>query len=368
MSKTKKNPKVHKVSFPHMGNYYIPAKVVAGLFGDEVLVPPPITKKTIELGNKYGPEFVCVPFKYNLGNYIEALQQGANVIVQIGGGCRMGYYGEVQKEILKKMGFEFEFIKLMNSHNPIEIAIEVKRLQPQNSYRTILLKFWLAYQKVRVLDYIEDFIRGKIGFEVKEGSFDRTFRSFLKALDKSNTVKETNQVKNTFKQKFEKIGIDKPKNPIRVGVVGEVYVVMEPFSNFFLEKELAKFGIEVHRFISISGVLHHSLDYWGHIKELVNKAKPYLRYDVGAHGTASVGMAHELAKKGFDGLIHVKPFGCMPEVNAMSAMYNISKKYQFPIIYFSFDSLTSETGIKTRLEAFYDMLIMKKKRDKHDKT
>jgi hypothetical protein len=30
-----------------------------------------------------------------------------------------------------------------------------------------------------------------------------------------------------------------------------------------------------------------------------------------------------------------------------------------PIIYFSFDTLTSETGIKTRLEAFYDMLEMK---------
>ena len=31
-----------------------------------------------------------------------------------------------------------------------------------------------------------------------------------------------------------------------------------------------------------------------------------------------------------------------------------------PIIYFSFDSQTSETGIKTRLEAFYDMLKIKK--------
>jgi len=32
-----------------------------------------------------------------------------------------------------------------------------------------------------------------------------------------------------------------------------------------------------------------------------------------------------------------------------------------PILYFSFDSQTSETGVKTRLEAFNDMLVMKKK-------
>ena len=33
-----------------------------------------------------------------------------------------------------------------------------------------------------------------------------------------------------------------------------------------------------------------------------------------------------------------------------------------PVIFFSFDSQTSEVGIKTRLEAFYDMLMVKKGR------
>jgi predicted nucleotide-binding protein (sugar kinase/HSP70/actin superfamily) len=89
-------------------------------------------------------------------------------------------------------------------------------------------------------------------------------------------------------------------------------------------------------------------------------ARPYLRRHVGAHGTESVAIAHRLAKKGFDGLIHVKPFACMPEINTMPALHKLSRDFQFPIIYFSFDSQTSETGIKTRLEAFYDMLMMKK--------
>jgi benzoyl-CoA reductase/2-hydroxyglutaryl-CoA dehydratase subunit BcrC/BadD/HgdB len=45
----------------------------------------------------------------------------------------------------------------------------------------------------------------------------------------------------------------------------------------------------------------------------------------------------------------------------MPSLYNLSKYYKIPIIYFSFDSLTSETGVDTRLDAFYDMLVMKKK-------
>jgi predicted nucleotide-binding protein (sugar kinase/HSP70/actin superfamily) len=76
------------ISFPHMGNYHIPIEyLLKHLTYHEIKVAPPITKKTIELGTKYSPDFVCIPFKYNLGNYIEALESGANVLIQAGGGC-----------------------------------------------------------------------------------------------------------------------------------------------------------------------------------------------------------------------------------------------------------------------------------------
>ena len=38
----------------------------------------------------------------------------------------------------------------------------------------------------------------------------------------------------------------------------------------------------------------------------------------------------------------------------------VCKDYKVPVIFMSFDSNTSEVGIKTRLEAFYDMLEMNK--------
>ena len=90
------------ISFPHLGDYHIPiAKLLRKLTKKEVIPAPPITKKTIELGSKYAPDTVCVPFKYNLGNYIEALDNGATILFQAGGGCRYRYYAEVQEKILK---------------------------------------------------------------------------------------------------------------------------------------------------------------------------------------------------------------------------------------------------------------------------
>ena len=78
--------KKYKLCYPQLGNYDIPIQyfVNNGLHL-EYLAPPAMTKRTIELGAKYSPDFVCAPFKCMMGCYIEALEQGANVLIQTGG-------------------------------------------------------------------------------------------------------------------------------------------------------------------------------------------------------------------------------------------------------------------------------------------
>ena len=67
-----------------------------------------------------------------------------------------------------------------------------------------------------------------------------------------------------------------------------------------------------------------------------------------------------LIDNGYDGIIHIKPFGCTPEIGAIPIIQKVCNDYKMPIIYFSYDANTSDAGIKTRLEAFYDMLNFKK--------
>ena len=80
----------------------------------EIIIPPTPSKKTIELGNKYSPDFICLPFKYNLGNFIEALNLGADTIIHAGGGCKYGYYPEVQETSLRDLGYDFKFYNLVS--------------------------------------------------------------------------------------------------------------------------------------------------------------------------------------------------------------------------------------------------------------
>jgi len=348
-----------KVSFPHMGDYHCVFKSLAELIGDP-LVPPPITKKTIELGFKHSPESACIPFKYNLGNYIEALDAGANVIFQAGGGCRFGYYGEIQEYILRQMGYEFDLIKLSNNRNLFDIVGDFKKANPAKSRYEIVARIVLCLAKFFAIDQICDKIRKNAGFESKKGAIDAAYQKFLADVEKAESLPRVFAAKKQCLDDIAKIKINKPADCPRVGIIGEVYMLMEPFANFYLEKKMAERNIEVHRFVNVSGILKEYFVGRSHVKKYAQKARPYLKHPIGAHGTESVGRAHELAKAGFDGIIHLKPFGCMPEVSAMSALNNIAKDYRIPIMYFSFDSQTSEGGVATRIEAFCDMLFMKK--------
>lgn len=73
-----------KVSFPHMGCVTGYKKLMEKL-GHEVVMPDPPSQKTMELGVKYSPEFICFPFKVMMGTYIECAERGAELIVSSGG-------------------------------------------------------------------------------------------------------------------------------------------------------------------------------------------------------------------------------------------------------------------------------------------
>lgn len=350
------------ISFPHMGSYHVPIEIFLGLiFPDHrIMTAPRITKRTLELGSRYSPDFVCVPFKYNLGNYIEALELGANVLIQAGGGCRYGYYAEIQELILRDLGYEFEFIKLLSDRvSPLNLYRICRRIGTRLSFRQFVYYLLVVVRMVKIIDETEAYIRENIGFETVPRSFEDLHEEFFKALRKVRTFKSLRAVAREYGRRFRALKTDKPADCLKVGVVGELYTLMEPFSNFFIEKELAKNRIQVSRYITVSFLLFEKRRMQ---KRVLKAAGKYLKYHIGADGTDSVERAKTLAERGYDGIIHLKPFGCMPEVNAMPMLQNISRDYGIPVLYFSFDSQTSETGVRTRLEAFYDMLVMRKEK------
>jgi len=349
------------ISFPHLGNYYIPIYSLLSrlVSNSEILIPPKMTKKTMELGEKYSPDFVCTPFKYNLGNFIESLDKGANILIQAGGGCRFGYYAELQEQILRDLGYDFTFITLLDAKgvNLAKVYNKFRIINPKLKRIKFSYHFLLTIKMIDILDDLEESIRKKVAYEVNKGEFDKIHSKLLLELKSVKNLIQLYKFKNKYKWILESVKLEDKGSHLKVGIVGELYTTMEPFSSFFLEKELAKMDVEVKRYTTATYLLFKK---GKEEKKLIKSANKYIKYALGADGTESVAHSKEMCEMGYDGIIHVKPFGCTPEINAMPILQKISRDYNVPIIHFTFDMQTSETGVTTRLEAFYDMLKMKK--------
>ncbi len=346
--------------FPQWANYSHAFKYLFEKgFEVKYQTPPPITKKTLDLGSKHSPDYVCAPFKYCLGCYIEALHEGANCLMQIFGACRLNYYGELAEQILRDMGYEFQFFNMANINwkSPKSIMENLRVVNPKVNLVKVVKALPTAMNIIKIIDKFDDYIRHNVGFEVNDGDFDALYKEFNEKLDKINNGKELKRLYKTYYKRMKQIPINKPAKTIKVGMVGDYYTVQEPFSNYFMEKELAKMGMEIYRDMNLTNTIIHNK--W---KQRRKVAKKYAKYNLGATANFTIAETLMFARAGMDGIIQVKSFGCTPEIDAMPILQNISRDYKIPVLHFSFDSQTSETGVKTRLEAFYDMVQARKEK------
>jgi len=351
-----------KIAFPHLGYCAIPLRAMLARLGHEVVVPPPISRKTIDLGTRYGPEFACYPLKLGLGNFIEALEMGVDTLL-MGGGigpCRFGYYAQVQKEILASLGYKFRMIVI---EPPLGHARQVlaaaRELKGKESWLALAEAAWLALFKLRACDDIHRaclYWRPRV---VDKTGLSRLYKKALAAVDRAETPGAVREARAAALAAMEKL----PQNavvPPRVALVGEVYLLAEPAANLYIEEKLGNMGIEVVRHVWISEWLKVNifLDFLRlRRREQAEKlARPHLSCFVGGHGQHSVGETVKAARDGLDGVVHVYPFTCTPEIVARGIMHKIAAKHGLPLACFSLDEHSGEAGFVTRLEAFADII------------
>ena len=352
------------VSYPNIGEYerivYNFLNKIIDNSNCKILRPEKNNKKILELGEENSPTNVCTPFKYTLGSMINSLNKGANVIIQIGGGCRFGYYAQIQEKILKKdMGYKFEFINLYNG-NKLEFFTAVKKvkmLNPRLSLQKLLREIYFTIKLLRFSDNILTYIRENECYIEDKEKLQSIKNNILNDMLKIKNISEINLKRKEYEEEIDTLIVEKD-DVLKIGIVGELYSLMDPFSSSFLENDLLKKGYKIKRYTTASYLL---LDKNKSEKKLLKNSKQYLKYKIGADGTESVAHTLELIDEGYDGVIHIKPFGCTPEINAMPILKKISDDYSFPIMFYTFDTLNSDTGFQTRVEAFIDMLEMRKK-------
>ena len=365
-----KTEKEKIVAFPQMGNIRIPVTAVLKAMGANLYLSPENNKEALSLGTRHSTETVCLPYKLNLGNYIQALEGGANVLLMFSapGTCRLGNYTKMAEAKLKELGYDFEMVVFdMYKGKFLEIVKKFGYATGNKSISNAFKGIKIGLAKFDAMDEIERKLFYLRPREIETGMAEKIYFSGRNAIDSAVTVEEVKNAVQETMNRYNSIKIDSNKEVLKVYITGEFFVLLDPFTNMNIEKELGLLGVEVERQIMLSDWTNQTLiPKWyrkteTHKERAIRTAGKYLTRPIGGECIETVGDTVYAAEHNIDGVVHVGPFNCIPEIVSQCILPNVSKKENIPVISLLMDEQTGKAGLVTRLEAFVDLIRRQRK-------
>ncbi len=362
------------IAWPRMGRIDIPLKALLVSLGAKVVIPPANNKEVLELGVRNSIEGICLPYKLNLANYMMALDKGANTLMmfQAPGSCRLGNYTKMAQKTLKSMGYDFDMVIFDMYKSKMKQTLQAfwhvtHCINPFRYYKG----FSLGFNKFFAIDTAERLLFYTRPREINKGDAEKCYEKWLKITDETNSIWQAKRLKKKIIEDFKKIPIDKNKDVPVIYLIGEFFVLLDPYTNQNIEKELGEMGVEVQRQIMFGDWLEHvlkpSIFYRkeSHRERSVKYADNYMKRAIGGECIETIGDTVYAAKHGIDGIIHISPFSCMPEIVAQNILPKVSREENIPVMSLVLDEQTGKAGYITRIEAFVD-LVKRKRRLKNN--
>ncbi len=361
------------LGFPYLGTFtHVMESIARGMNRDDLILPNEPTYRTKQLGSRHASEFVCTPFKIILGSLLEVIERGATQVIGTVhvDFCRLGYYAPLWKLILEDLGYTGDIICL-NWFDKPDFFRNFKKLTGDLNAIQAFQAFRIGWIKNRYFDLVEKLLYSYGATEISKGSAkavaDKLNRTIVHTMGERNVRKLPRLIKETFKEEVE---VDEKADPLKVIIMGELYAVIEPAINLYVMRKLNDLGVVAYTPITFRRWidLGYRLNFFKRKQHdiAIKKAKPYLGHRLGGKARESIGCTIYYKEKGWDGLIHLYPFTCMPEIISRSILPQVSKDYDMPVLSLVVDEHTGEAGFQTRVEAFVDLL--ERKRNENDKN
>ncbi|MDZ4198966.1 MAG: hypothetical protein U1E27_06745, partial [Kiritimatiellia bacterium] len=307
------------------GNYALALAASVECLGVRPWTHTCTTPEILKLGVEASPEFSCLSFKATTGHFIKAAMEGVEygVMVNSQGTCRLRYYRMLQQKLLEERGFRLFIFGL--GYDGIKPPL-IRHFDPTLS--SFLRCSFRARLKVLAIDDLEVAAWNRRAVESRKGDTTRVLLSALRDLDQSRTTPEIRAFRRTISERFSRIPAVPDLRPLRVGLLGEATLLRNSFLNQNLEEILGGLGVEIRNFFllgsEIRNIFHIGLWSRHGRKAMRRLASDYLKTPVGGHAMDSVANTIRCACEGFDGVVHVAPTGCMPEISVRPILRKVS--------------------------------------------
>ena len=387
-----KTDRTKKIYIPHMCDHSFAVVAAFQACAVEADVIPESDEESLYWGRKVTTGKECYPCIVTTGDMVRLVknpnfdhERAAFFMPSGNGPCRFGQYHRFHRLVLDNLGYHHVPVYSPNQDDTLynDLGIMGSRFTR------------LGWQGIVAVDLLMKKLLEIRPYEKEKGAADRVYQDSLKRV--CDTIRSEGDVEEALmgsRDDFDRIPVDGIGIKPLIGIVGEIFVRLNRFSNEDAIRKIEQFGGEAWlapltewilyvntiakngslRRRSFSNLLRvfltdfyqkkdeHRLEkiFKGSLrnfgepktKTIFRKAKRYIDASFEGEAILSVGKTIDFARRGASGIVNIMPFTCMPGMIVSTLL----KRYReengnIPILNMAYDG-QEQTNTLTRLEAF----------------
>lgn len=373
-------------------------------YAQSAKVIPPADETAMVKGRQYTTGKECLPLVITTGEMLETVNspgfdpdRAAFFMPSAEGPCRFGMYNAMHKLILKFTGRDD--IPVIAPNQGTDFYNEISQNIDHSSANSFLINAWIATVGI---DLIRKTLLRIRPYSMKPQQAEQVYKNavnqWCKSVEQGASFLQMKKLMRKFADDFSNVTIDNSLNKPRIGIVGEIHIRNHEFGNLDIINRLEKLGAEcsiapisewiyytnfcrirkAKRKNNVGNLFSNSFqDFLQHriekqlakpleksfgqlcedpVKETIECAKPFLSPAFEGEAILTIGKTIEYHHKGFDGVVNVMPFSCMPSTIVETQQTRLSRYCSgMPVLTLSFDG-QEDANLTTRLEAFAEQL------------
>ncbi len=380
-----------KVLFPRMTDHAFALAAAFRACGVDADVLPESDDETLRLGREFSSGRECYPLALTTGDMLKAArkpgfdpEKTAFFMPSGKGPCRFGQYHRYHRQVLDRVGLE-----------RLEILSPMQDESLHNDVRSLDRNFVLmSWRGAFAVDMLQKALWEYRPYEKQKGRTDRVYHTALErvtaAIEKRADLLPV--LRETYED-FSGIDITERTRPV-IGVVGEIYIRSNRFSNENVVKQIEALGGEawvapisewlmyLNATAKVSAKRNRAWKallkayvtervqhkderrllsgFNGNLRSLhepsiaqtLRVAGPYIHHSFEGEAVLSIGKAIDYINRGVSGIVNVMPFTCMPGTIASAVLKRVQEDHDnIPLLNIAYEG-QGDSQTLTRLEAF----------------
>jgi predicted nucleotide-binding protein (sugar kinase/HSP70/actin superfamily) len=396
--------KGRKIYIPRMADHAFALAAAFEKAGVRAEVLPESDRETVDIGMRFVSGKECYPCIVTTGDMVKRTmasdfkpEESVFFMPSGGGPCRFGQYNIFHKQVLESVGLRNVPVYAPNQDDGF-----------YNDLGIVSKDFAMhSWQGIMAIDLLYKCLHETRPYEKERGASDALYKDYLDRIYKSMAGMDGNieDLLVSMRKDFENVPKSTEKRPL-IGIIGEIFVRTNRFSNEDLIKKIEDLGGEAwlapleewifyvnymglrkalrkrERSVIIDTLLKRYYQKriehkYGHYfegflrtlrepstRQILKKANRYVHNSFEGETVLSIGKAIDLAERGSSGVVNSMPFGCMPGTIVTALMRAVTLDYDMPSISIPYDGTESST-LEIQLEAFMDQALSRMKKRGH---